>query len=86
MLKIGLVLLIVPSVVLMAVFFIDQSTVEACLIEGGSFNYMLSECDFEEKHPFLPLMARYPMLVNGSMLLSVAGLVLCMKGLLWRPQ
>lgn len=85
MLKIGLLLLIVPSLVLMTFFFIDQSAVDACLSTGGSFNYALSECDLKEQHPFVPLMARYPLLVNGSMLLSVVGLVFCMKGLLWRP-
>ncbi len=86
MLKIGLLLLVVPSLVLMTIFFIDQSTVDACINEGGSYNYLLAECDFEQKHPFQPLMARYPMLVNGTMLLSVVGLLFCMKGLLWRPQ
>jgi hypothetical protein len=86
MLKIGLVLLVLPALILMTVFFIDQSTVDACIKQGGSYNYQISECDLQEKHPFIPLMVRYPMLVNGMMLLSVIGLLLCMKGLLWRPQ
>lgn len=85
MLKVGLFLLVVPSLVLMTFFFIDQGAVEACLANGGSFNYTLKVCDLEEKHQFIPLMARYPLLVNGSMLLSVVGVMLCMKGLLWRP-
>ena len=86
MLKIGLVLLVIPALILMTVFFIDQSTVAACAEQGGSYNYQLNECDLQVKHPFTPLMVRHPLLVNGMMLLSVIGLLLCMKGLLWRPQ
>lgn len=86
MLRIGLILLILPSIALMVVFYMDQSAVTACLEQGGSYNYDLAECDQEQKHPFKPLMARHPMLINGTMLLSVVGLFMCMKGLLWRPR
>ncbi|WP_299182374.1 hypothetical protein [uncultured Neptuniibacter sp.] len=85
MLRLGLILLIIPSLALMTVFYIDQSAVDSCLDAGGSYNYQAGECDFEQKHQFYPIMARYPLLVNGAMLLSVIGLLLCMKGLLWRP-
>lgn len=85
MLRLGLILLIVPAVVLMVVFFVDQSAVTVCLEQGGSYNYRLGECDLQQKHEFIPLITRYPLLINGSMLLSVIGLMMCMKGLLWRP-
>ncbi len=86
MLRIGLILLILPALVLMTVFFIDQSAVTECMTQGGSYDYAAAVCDFENKHPFVPLLVRHPLLVNGSMLLSVIGLLMCMKGLLWRPQ
>lgn len=85
MLRIGLLLLTLPALALMAVFFMEQSAVDSCLDLGGSFDYRNERCDLEEKHPFVPLMVRHPLLINGSMLLSVIGLALCMKGLLWRP-
>lgn len=86
MLRIGLFLLILPSLALMSVFFIDQAAVDACLDQGGSFNYKDELCDMENEHPFVPLLVRHPLLVNGTMLLSVIGLLMCMKGLLWRPR
>ena len=86
MLRIGLILLILPAVALMALFFIDQSAVDACLDQGGSYNYDLGECDLQQEHPFKPLLVRHPLLINGSMLVSVIGLCMCMKGLLWRPR
>lgn len=86
MLRVGLILLILPSLALMLVFFMDQSAVDACLDQGGSFNYKEDVCDMHEQHPFVPLIARHPLLINGTMLVSVIGLLMCMKGLLWKQR
>ncbi|PIE20717.1 MAG: hypothetical protein CSA61_00700 [Neptuniibacter caesariensis] len=86
MLRFGLILLVLPALALMVVFYMDQAAVDACLDQGGSYNYDLAECDQNAQHPFKPLMARHPLLINGAMLLSVVGLLMCMKGLLWRPR
>ncbi|MGH1462872.1 MAG: hypothetical protein ACRBB6_12635 [Neptuniibacter sp.] len=86
MLRLGLILLILPSVALMLLYFMDQATVDACLDQGGSYNYQDAVCDLTDNHPFVPLIARYPLLINGAMLLSVIGLLMCMKGLLWKPR
>lgn len=86
MLRVGLILLIVPSLLLMLVFFLDQSAVDACLDQGGSYDYLKEQCDMENTHPFVPLIARHPLLINGTMLLSVIGLLMCMKGLLWKRR
>lgn len=86
MLRIGLILLILPSMALMLVYFMDQSAVDACLDQGGSYNYKDEVCDLNELHPFVPLIARYTLLINAAMLLSVIGLLMCMKGLLWKPR
>ena len=46
MLRVGLVLLIVPAMALMVLFYIDQTAVDSCLNQGGSYNYTAAECDF----------------------------------------
>lgn len=86
MLRLGLILLVVPAIALMVVFYIDQNAVTTCTAQGGSYNYTLGECDLQNTHKFVPLIARHPLLINGAMLLSVIGLFMCMKGLLWRPS
>lgn len=78
MLRIGLVLLVVPGVLMMAVFMYEQSLVDSCLDAGGSFDYLNSYCDHETTQPFISMMGRHPLLVNGGMLLSVVGLIICM--------
>lgn len=86
MLRLGLILLVVPMLALMAVYLQEQSVVDACLDQGGSFDYAKSFCDMENKQPFVPLMVRQPLLVNGGMLVSLLGFIFCLKGLLWRPR
>ena len=81
MLRIGLLLLILPGVLLMGGYLYELSQVDACLETGGSWNYLEAFCDRKVQHPFVPFMVRHPLLVNGGMLLSVLGLLLCMAGL-----
>jgi hypothetical protein len=81
MLKLGLLLLVLPGMLLMGAYLYDLSLVEACLDSGGSWDYIEVRCDTERQHPFVPYMARHPLLVNGGMLLSVLGLLLCIAGL-----
>ncbi|MBV0933228.1 hypothetical protein [Marinobacterium weihaiense] len=82
MLRLGLILLVVPALLLMGGYFYDLSLADACLDQGGSWNYQAAECDAAgADHPFVPFMVRHPLIVNGSMLLSVVGLLICMAGL-----
>jgi len=81
MLKLGLLLLIVPGLVMMTGYMMEQSDVDACIAAGGSFDYLTLACDMEATHPFVPFMVRHPWLVNGGMLLSVVGLFCCLFGL-----
>lgn len=81
MLKVGLLLLVLPSLALMAGYLWEQSAVDACLDGGGSWNYATAACDASHNHPFVPFSARHPWLVNGGMLLSLAGLLCCLAGL-----
>ncbi len=79
MIRIGLLLLILPLFVLMGVYFWELNAVRACQLDGGHWNY-LSEICHETPQPFVPWVDRAPLLVNGGMLLSVLGLVVCMIG------
>ncbi|MGB0466028.1 MAG: hypothetical protein ACPGF7_00685 [Pontibacterium sp.] len=85
-LRIGLLLLIVPGLLMMAVYFNELSAVNACLETGGSYNYSQSLCDASQTQPFVPFMMRNPLLVNGGMLLSVVGLFFCLAGLYSRAR
>jgi len=85
MLKLGLTLLIVPCLALMGGYMYEQSLVDDCLDIGGSFDYQNLMCDMQNKQPFIPYMARYPMFVNGGMLLSVLGVFMTVIGL-YRPR
>ncbi len=81
MLKIGLLLLIVPPLTLMGLYFWELSDVRECtLIQGGYWDYLDGVCR-DTSQPFVPWVERQPLLVNGGMLLSVVGLVTCMAGL-----
>lgn len=81
MLRIGLVLMIVPIVVLMSLYFIELNGVRDCVLNGqGYWDYYERVCT-STPQPNVPFIARKPWLVNGGMLVSVLGLVLCMAGL-----
>lgn len=85
MIKLGLVLLVAPCLMLMGFYLPEQAAIADCLEAGGAFNYSLQVCDMQSSHPFLPFMARHGTLVNTSMLVAVAGLILCIIGL-YRPN
>ncbi|MGQ4879181.1 hypothetical protein ACOJCM_11510 [Billgrantia sp. LNSP4103-1] len=81
MLRLGLLLLILPIFVLLGVYFWEFSSVRECtLIQGGHWDYLEGACR-ESPQAFVPWIERLPWLVNGGMLLSLAGVVMCMLGL-----
>lgn len=80
MLRLGLLLLTLPAVILMGVFFYEQMQISDCVADGGHWDYLQAFCD-QQAHPFVPLMARKPLLVNGGMLLSCLGLLITIFGL-----
>lgn len=79
--RIGLFLLVVPGLLLMLVFFQEHTAVTACVESGGSYDYLESLCDSERSHPFVPMLVRRPLLVNGSLLLCCAGLLMTLVAL-----
>lgn len=81
MLRIGLILLVLPIVVLMGLYFSELNSVRDCVLNGqGHWDYLKGVCT-STPQPNVPFIARNPWLVNGGMLVSVFGLVLCMVGL-----
>ncbi|WP_027966035.1 hypothetical protein [Halomonas halocynthiae] len=81
MLRIGLVLLVVPIIVLMSLYFIELNGVRDCVLNGqGHWDYLNGVCTATPQ-PNVPFITRKPWLVNGSLLVSVLGLLLCMAGL-----
>lgn len=86
MLRLGLLLLILPLCVLMGLYFWEFSSVRECtLIQAGYWDYATGACS-DTPQRFIPWVERYPWLVNGGMLLSVIGLVLCMLRLYVRKR
>ncbi|KAA0013103.1 hypothetical protein F0A17_09370 [Billgrantia pellis] len=81
MLKLGLLLLLVPILTLMGVYFWELGSVRECaLIQGGHWDYLEGVCRGTPQ-PFVPWVERQPWLVNGGMLLSVAGMAISLLGL-----
>lgn len=85
MLRLGLILLIVPSVLLMVLYMNEQNQVRECEAVQGVWNYLEARCESEGEYPFVSFMARNPLLVNGGMLASVIGLFMTVIGL-YRPS
>ncbi len=86
MIRLGLLLLVLPGVILMGVFWSEQSAVTECLSAGGSFDYLVSACDMTQSHPFVPFGARNPLFVNLTMLASAVGFGFCLIGLYVRAR
>ncbi|MFB9866699.1 hypothetical protein [Vreelandella sulfidaeris] len=80
MIRLGLLLLVLPLCVLIGVYFWELNDVRACQLDGGHWDYVEGVCK-ESPQLFVSWLERSPLLVNGGMLLSVVGLVMCMVGL-----
>lgn len=49
----------------------EAVSVDACLDRGGSYDYRLAACDFNDSHPYVPFLERH-------ILVTTLGLVLCL--------
>ena len=85
MIRLGLLLLVLPILVLLGVYFWELGDVRACQLEGGYWNYLEGAC-YDTPQPFVSWLQRSPLLVTGGMLLSVVGLVMCMVGFYTKPR
>lgn len=85
MIRLGLLLLILPPLLLLGLYFWELSDVRACQLDGGHWDYVASVCR-NSAQDFAPFLERAPFIVNGGMMTSVVGLLLCMAGLAQRRK
>ncbi|SHE41540.1 hypothetical protein SAMN02745148_00393 [Modicisalibacter ilicicola DSM 19980] len=81
----GVLLLIVPVVALMGLYFWELGDIRECQLSGGHWDYLAATCR-EQPQPFVPFIERHTLMVNGGMLLAMAGLVMCVVGLYVRRR
>ena len=48
--------------------------VDACLDAGGSFNYVVGACDFQQSHPYAPFVGHSPWLLLVAGAVAIGGL------------
>ena len=84
MLRWGMILLFVPSVVLVTLYMLEAQSAARCAQESGSWDYVLGICDSAIKHDVVPYMFRHGTWVNMGMLVSIVGLCMTTWGMIIR--
>lgn len=82
MLRWGMILLFMPSVVLVTLYMIEAQNVARCVQGSGSWDFALAVCDMNNTHEFSSYMTRHGSWVNLGMLLSIVGLVMGTWGMI----
>ncbi len=84
MLRWGMILLFLPSILLVSHYTLEAQDVVQCEYAKGSWDFVKGVCDFQNQHEFIPYSARYGWVVNVAMLLSLVGLVMGTWGMITR--
>ena len=84
MLRWGMILLFVPSVILVTLYMLEAQDAVRCVQIAGSWDYIKSFCDMEVKHDVVPFMVRHGFWVNLGMLISIVGLAMTTWGMILR--
>lgn len=82
MLRFGMLLLALPSIVLITLYMFEAQAVAACEQSGGHWDFAKALCDMHNTPEFIPYAARHGMLVGIGMLLSMLGLVMTTLGMI----
>ncbi len=82
MLRWGMIMLFLPSVLLITHYMIEAQDVATCVQNKGSWDYVKGLCDSVAKHEFIAYSARYGLWVNLGMLVSIIGLILGTIGMI----
>ena len=82
MLRWGMMMLFMPSVLLVTFYMIEAQNVARCLNAGGSWDYVLWLCDMAMQHEPSTFMQRHSLWVNMGMLVSLVGLVMGTWGMI----
>ncbi len=75
MLRWGMILLFMPSVLLVTFYMLEAQNVARCMNAGGSWDYVKAACDMAVQHEASTFMQRHSLWVNSGMLVSLVGLV-----------
>lgn len=84
MLRWGMILLFVPSVILVTLYMLEAQDAVRCVQLSGSWDYVQGMCDMDNKHDVVPFMARNGFWVNFGMLISIVGLAMTTWGMILR--
>lgn len=84
MLRWGMLLLFVPSVVLVTLYMLEAQDAARCVNAMGSWDYVKGLCDVTNKHEVVPYMVRHGFWVNAGMLVSLVGLAMTTWGMILR--
>jgi hypothetical protein len=84
MLRWGMILLFVPSVVLVTLYMLEAQNAVRCVQDSGSWDYVLGVCDSANTHNVVPYMVRHGLWVNLGMLISIVGLCMTTWGMIIR--
>ena len=82
MLRWGMIMLFLPSVLLIGHYTFEVQDAGRCANLGGSWDYIKAVCDQSAQHEFIPYSARHGWMVNIAMLISVVGLVMSTIGMI----
>ncbi len=82
MLRWGMFLLFMPSVLLVTFYMFEAQDVARCVNAGGSWDYVKAVCDMASQHESSTFMQRHSSWVNWGMLLSLMGLVMGTWGMI----
>ncbi|MEY8203442.1 MAG: hypothetical protein RPR40_00080 [Bermanella sp.] len=82
MLRWGMMMLFMPSVLLVSFYMMEAQDVARCLNESGSWDYVLALCDMATQHESSTFMQRHGLWVNLGMLVSLLGLAMGTWGMI----
>lgn len=84
MLRWGMILLFVPSVILVTLYMLEAQDAARCVQASGSWDYLMGLCDMANHHEVVPFMVRHGFWVNAGMLVSIIGLAMTTWGMILR--
>lgn len=82
MLRWGMILLFLPSVVLVTLYMIEAQDVARCTHMQGSWDFVKGQCDMVNEHEATTFMQRFGTWVNLAMLVSLVGLAMGTWGMI----
>ena len=70
--RVLLILALVALLTPLGLYLREGVSADACLDRGGSHNYRLAECDFNDTHPYVPFLERHVLITTFGLVLFLA--------------